>query len=249
MDSLFYAPDITQAFRRIKAVQTFRNGGTSPAPWDSLNFGSNTGDAPERIKENRAILCNKLGISARMLATAGQVHGTTVALASTPGHYEQCDALITGAAGIFLCIQTADCFPLVIYDPISQSVGVAHAGWKGSAGNIAGATVRELKKHFGAEAQNCIAWIGAGISRRAYEVTSEVAERFSHACSSRTPAGHFMLDLSAVNRRQLSDAGIPEQHIESSPYCTFHDTTRFFSHRRDRGKTGRMLTIAGIMPP
>jgi len=249
MDTLFYSPALTKACSHLTALQTFRNGGTSPAPWNSLNFGDNTGDNPGRLRQNKAILCNKLGISPRMLATAGQVHGTTISLARTPGHYEECDALITDTAGIFLCIQTADCFPLVIHDPVSRSVGVAHAGWKGSAGKIAAATVRELGTHFGAEAHNCFAWIGAGISGAAYEVSSEVAVRFPKECSSPTPDGRFMLDLAAVNWLQLSDAGIPNQNIESSPYCTFRDNEQFFSHRRDSGKTGRMLTIAGVTPP
>lgn len=249
MDTLFYSPALTQGYSHLTALQTFRNGGTSPAPWNSLNFGGNTGDNPERIRQNKVILCNKLGISPRMLATAGQVHGTTIALARTPRHYEECDALITDKAGIFLSIQTADCFPLVIHDPKSMSVGVAHAGWQGSAGNIAAATVRALGKHFGAEAHSCIAWIGAGISGAAYEVSSEVAVKFPQECSSPTPDGRFMLDLATVNRLQLSDAGVLNQNIETSPYCTLRDKAQFFSHRRDNGKTGRMLTIAGITPP
>lgn len=249
MNKLFIQPELFSQIPGLYALQTTRHGGVSPAPFTTLNLGHNTFDNPANIVKNRTILCNHLSIDLSSLVTADQVHGTRILRAFEGGHHTGYDAFITDRENIFLCILTADCFPVLIYDHEHGAAGAAHAGWKGTAANIAGRTIEAMKEHFGTSPPSCLAWIGTGISVNEYEIGKDVADHFDHKYLHLSPNGRFMLDLAATNVDQLLDAGIPDTSIEVSPFCTARNNSDFFSYRKEKGKTGRMITLIGINSP
>ncbi len=246
MTEPFIEPEVFRPFDDLTALQTTRHGGVSPAPWRSLNFGSATGDDPLNVKRNTERLCDMLGIPPRSLVTAGQVHGTAVVHAVEGGHYPSCDALVTATQGLFLGILTADCFPVLLHDPETGACGAAHAGWKGSAGNISGAVLEAMQSLFGSSVSSCHAWIGTGIGKARYEVGREVARRFDPAYAVPSSPERFFLDLAAVNRDQLVEGGVAPEHIGVSRFCTAAHNRDFFSHREEKGTTGRMLSLIGV---
>jgi polyphenol oxidase len=237
-------------YPELLALQSTRLGGESTGPYTSLNLGINTLDETEKVLENTRILALAAGFDASMLVSSDQVHGTSILVAEKPGRYTGHDAFITGKENLYLCIYTADCYPVLLYDPANRAVGAAHAGWKGTAGGIVMKTLEAMHRQFGTEPGQCIVWIGTGISAGAYEVGPDVAEAFhSDCCAPRPAAGgneKYQLDLSMANYLQLLASGVREAHIERSPFCTFRDSGLFYSWRRDNGVTGRMASIIGL---
>lgn len=243
-------PIIFSRFTGLVALQSTRKGGKSTGDYASLNLGNNTGDEPELVRQNTLRLCTSAGITPDMLVSSIQVHGTEILHAEAPGRYEGYDAFITDKKDLYLCIFTADCFPVLLYDPQHEAVGAVHAGWKGSAGNIVIKTLAAMQTSFGSIPGECLAWIGTGISGRHYEVGREVASAFNDDDWQLSPEGadeeKYLLDLGKVNFRQLLAAGVPASNIECSPHCSFSRSDLFYSYRRDNGHTGRMVTLIGI---
>ncbi len=186
------------------------------------------------------------------------------------------DGLITATPGLLLGIQTADCLPIILVDVKRRAVGVFHAGWRGTVKRIVEKGVGEMQRWFGTRAEDIKAAIGPGVGGCCYEVGEEVRTRFesqfSYAAklfrevkdsdpvrekypllflSARAP-GHgelppkIFLDLAEANRRQLLSLGVPAKSIETSPMCTNCRTDQLFSYRAEKGKTGRMMAVAGI---
>ncbi len=249
MKKLCIKPGIFSRHSEVFAVQTTRHGGVSPKPFASLNLGHNTPDNPANILRNRQILCNHLGISPSSLVTADQVHGTTVCEAVEGGHYSGGhDAFITDRKNVFLGILTADCYPILLYDPEHKAAGAVHAGWKGTAAKGLGKTIETMQERFGTTPSSCLAYIGIGISGSAYEVGREVADCFSGKYLTTSPDGRILLDLASANLDQLLGAGIPENRIEVSSFCTVSNNRVFFSYRKEKGQTGRMIALIGIKP-
>ncbi|MGA8154268.1 MAG: peptidoglycan editing factor PgeF [Terriglobales bacterium] len=188
------------------------------------------------------------------------------------------DGLITRSPGILLGIQTADCLPIILADRKQRAVGVFHAGWRGTVKRIVEKGVGEMRRWFGSKAREISAAIGPGIHGCCYEVGPEVRVEFesqfaygselfrevkeSDAVREKYPLlfltarapGHgelpakIFLDLVEANRRQLMDAGVLKRNIEASPLCTACSTDLLFSHRAEKGVTGRMMGVAGIRP-
>ncbi len=167
------------------------------------------------------------------------------------------DALITACPGVMLTMRFADCVPVLLYDPVHRAVGLAHAGWRGSAAGIAARTVQAMGQAFGTEPRDLLAGIGPSIGRCCYEVDQPVIQSFS----ARFPwwrdvvsgeAGRLHLDLWAANRRQLVDAGLADERIDVAGICTACHTGDFYSHRRESGpgsvagETGRFTAVIGL---
>ncbi len=249
----YIVPDGFRHYRELTALQSTRNGGVSTGSYCSLNLGRNTEDREENVHENTRLLCSAAGIEPGGMVFSEQVHGTSILTAEKPGSYSGYDALITNTKNLFLCIFTADCYPVLIYDPRNKVSGAIHAGWKGSAGSIVMKTIDAMQKQFNSLPAECIAYIGTGISPEAYEVGREVAMEFPadsrQRSSSLQQEEKYLLDLGMVNYRQLLASGIPSSNIECSPFCSVRDHNLFFSYRRDQGKTGRMVSLIGVRSP
>lgn len=225
----------------VTAGVSTRHGGVSGPPYDTLNVGRHVGDDPSCVEENRRRFCAALDVDPAWLTTAGQVHGSTVRVVDAPRHEPFCDGLVTDTPGLLLAIATADCAAVLLADPVNQVAGACHAGWRGTVARIVPDTVTTMER-LGAAPGRIHAHVGPCISRDAFEVGPEVAAHFEDAVvyeCDQWPRPH--VDLKAVLRRQLKEAGLAAQAIEISERCTVSETDTFFSHRASGGTTGRMF--------
>lgn len=223
-----------------------RAGGVSRAPYSSLNLNRSTGDDPGNIRTNRSRLLARFGtVSSAQLALLSQVHGDTVVAARGGEPLQEADAQHSADPQLLLAITWADCLPLLFHDPDSGAVAAAHCGWRGSLARLAGKVVSELGTVYGSNPARVRVVIGPGICQDCYQVGPELAARFGEAgyASEQRPdperPGHARLNLAAVNRRVLLEAGVSEAHISDLALCTSCRPAEFFSHRRDAGRTGR----------
>jgi YfiH family protein len=236
----------------VRALSTFRSGGVSTAPYASLNLGDHVGDVPEAVAENRRRLRAAAGLPAEP-AWLTQVHGTNVADldaavdlgASRP--VGPADAAFTRRRGRVCAILAADCLPIVLAADSGDLVAAAHAGWRGLAGGVIEATVKALR----VAPEQLLAWLGPAIGPQHFEVGAEVREALlagdsgAEAAFAVNARGRFMADLSALARRRLEALGVGR--ICGGSPCTYADSDRYFSHRRD-GMTGRQATLIWLEP-
>ena len=203
-----------------------RRGGVSTGPFSSLNLGLMTDDEPERVMENRRRLTEHAG--AGHFAHARQVHGTDLQTWTGPpggGEPPQADGHVTDEAGLALAVQVADCLPVAL--SARGRVAMLHCGWRGLAGGIIARALERFE-----EAPT--AAIGPGIGRCCYEVGEEVLEAFDET-------GERRLDLRAIARSQLEAGGVTG--VLEVDLCTSCHPELFFSHRRDKGVTGRQAGV------
>lgn len=223
-----------------------RHGGTSEAPFDSLNLGLSTGDDDARVRANRRRLFEAVGLSADRLVIAGQVHGAEVLTATAPGLYPGYDALVTDRPGLVLCITAADCAVVLLADPEARVVAAAHSGWRGTEARISERTVAAMEA-LGAAPERLRAYVSPCITMEHFEVGPEVAARFDGAFVHHLPGEPKpRVDLKAAITAQLAGAGVPPEAIEVSGHCTFAGTDTFFSYRAESGRTGRMMGFIGM---
>ena len=242
-----FTPELARKFPGLVVAQSTRHGGVSRAPFASLNLGLYTKDAPRNVLENRRRFFTLLDIPESRVAGAFQVHGHQIEVTSSPGQKEGYDALITNEKDLYLTVTVADCVPVLLYDPVQEAIAAVHAGWRGTVAQIGPKALTALSENYGVDPANCHAYIGTCIGASAYEVDAEVADNFPGDYKRWDEEKEkFYLDLKAANATQLKNAGIPEAQIEVSPYCTVRHNDHYFSHRKEKGKTGRMLGVIGM---
>jgi polyphenol oxidase len=211
-----------------------RHGGVSPPPFDTLNLGGHEDD-PENIRSNRGRALDELGLSENDLCLLKQVHGVTVQTAER--QRREGDALVTNEKGLILAVSVADCYPILFHDARNGVIAAAHAGWRGTCGGIATATVNKMIAS-GAEPGEIMVAVGQGISVKHFEVGSEVTEKFREAGFPDAYLRGRHIDLAGCLVHALTMSGIRKENIWHMNRCTFEPD--FFSHRRDEGRTGRM---------
>lgn len=226
---------------QVRAASTTRWGGVSQPPYDLLNLAGHVGDDPASVAENRRRLTTALDC-AHQPAWLEQVHGTTVVEAETVSAPVVADAAWTRAPGRPCVVMTADCLPVLLCDRAGMVVAAAHAGWRGLAAGVIGATVAHLPR----PPMDLLAWLGPAIGPEAFEVGEEVRAAFveldagNAVCFRPSPAGRWLADIYELARRQLRGLGISE--IYGGDFCTFSEPERFFSYRREL-RTGRMASL------
>jgi len=218
-----------------------REGGVSEGPFASLNLARTIGDHAPHVSENARRFARELGDPP--LYEVSQVHGREVVEVGEASIADvrliEADALVTRTSGRAVAVRTADCVPILLANPTTGAVAAVHAGWRGVEAQIVVAAVQRL-----GEARSLIAAIGPHIRLDAFEVSEEVATRIAAAAHGevvvheRDPRPH--VDLAGAVRAQLGAAGLTQ--IDDAGGCTFSEPSRFFSHRRDEGKTGRHLS-------
>lgn len=252
---LLYRIAAFDAYPYLRHAIFTRQGGYSQAPFASLNLGISVGDDPEAVKKNYEQVCRVLDISPDQTVSCHLIHSADVLSVNSTNRQRvmgQADGLITATPGIYLSMRFGDCTPLIFFDPVRGAVGLTHAGWRGTMKDAAGATVRAMVRQFDCRAGDIIAVIGPAIGPCCYEVGPEVMDAaaavFVNSASlfarrnGRANQAHF--DMWAANRRQLAAAGV-EQVIQSG-LCTACRTDQFFSHRAEKGRTGRFGVIIGL---
>lgn len=231
----------------IKAAQSTRLGGISLPPYDSMNLGMSVNDLKENVIKNRELFFGDSGIALHQLVISKQIHDNKVYVANAAIITEGYDALITNKPNVFLAISIADCTPILIYDTKNKAVAAIHAGWKGTVAEIVTNTLQKMQETYGTDGSDCKAYIGACIGYTNFEVGEEVAQHFDTAFKKFDEQKQkWFVDLKSTNKKQLLDFGLIDENIEVSPYCTVKDENLFFSHRRDKGLSGRMMVTIGI---
>jgi YfiH family protein len=234
-------------------------GGTSAAPYASLNLAEHVGDDPVAVDENRRrlMLACGLGELRGRLTMAEQVHGDAVATVRAAdvgaGAFANrgvppvsaTDALVTAEVDAPLALCFADCVPVVLLAP--GAVAVAHAGWRGALAGIAGATASELAREAGCDARDIVAYIGPHIGACHYQVGDDIMSQFCNTFGTFARAVSGGLDLDAVVSASLTDAGVAPCSIVRLGMCTAETTDRFFSHRAENGRTGRHSALACVL--
>jgi hypothetical protein len=260
----------------VHAVFT-RYGGVSRAPHHTLNTSLSVGDDPEAVAENRRRTAAALGAALDQCQWAHQVHGSQVAVVTelngqapeaacsrvpeaacsrvpeaACSRVPEADALVTARTGVLLCLRLADCVPVLLYDPVRRAVGIAHAGWRGTVAGIAAATVEAMIRAFGTQPADLVAGIGPSIGPCCYAVSRDMVNspgpRYRWPQSSvQVRGGVHYVDLWQANVQQLVDAGVPAKSVSVSGVCTACHTADFYSHRAERGRTGRFTAAIGLL--
>ena len=244
------------AAENIAAAHCFttRRGGVSTGALDSLNIGMHRGDDPENVAKNYDILANALDFDVNQFVLTHQTHSNIVRVVTDADcngldhhQYPECDALVTNTPGVGLVIFTADCTPILLHDPVTGAVGAAHAGWRGTAANIAGKTVQAMVDAFGCKPEDICAAIGPNIGQCCFETDAEVPQAMIAALGRsalvhiRTNKNKYYVNLKAINAQFLKDAGV--KNIEISTDCTMCQPEKYWSHRYTRGIRGSQGAI------
>lgn len=230
----------------VGALMTTRHGGVSRAPFESMNLRLEVGDDPLAVAANRELLAGVIGARPVWLE---QVHAATVLRLRegiAPGG--PADASIATEPGLVCAVQVADCLPVLFVADGARAVGAAHAGWRGLAGGVVEATLAALCKAARCAPAQVQAWLGAGIGPASFEVGADVLAAFSAERPERFvphAPGKWLADLPGLARDRLAAAGV--ERISGGRWCTFAETSRFFSYRRNR-ITGRMAAAVWIEP-
>ena len=228
---------------------TTRLGGVSAEHLASLNIGMHRGDAPENVAENYRILGSAVGFDPAALVLTRQIHSDVVRRVGRVDcngldhrDYPECDALVTNEPGVGLVVFTADCTPILLHDPVTGAVGAAHAGWRGTAADIAGKTVRAMVREFGCDPGNIHAAIGPNIGGCCFQTDGDVPEAMYEVLGGaadpwiRRNGDKYYVNLKEINALLLRRAGV--EMVEISSACTACAPERFWSHRVTRGIRG-----------
>lgn len=235
----------------LLSVVSTRIGGVSSKPYHELNMGYHVGDDHKRVTENRRIFCKAIGIELDSLVLAQQVHGDKIMVVDKEhagcGAYDfesglaNTDALITNSNAVAIGILTADCVPVMLFDPIKKVIGVSHAGWKGSLSKIAAKTVLKMNEIYGTKPSDCLASIGPCICKNCYEVSDSIIEQFENTFNYKVKNKENKLDLLHIIKIQLNEIGV--KYISSMELCTACNLNLFYSHRAENGYTGRIISL------
>jgi hypothetical protein len=212
-----------------------------------------TGDSSEVFEQNRILLAEKLMIKPDQLVFPRQTHTNCVAeiLDIPEAEIKETDALVTNKTGICLCVQTADCVPILLFDPVKNVIAAVHAGWRGTVKKIAEIAVQRMEQNYGSLPENIIAAIGPSISPEIYEVGDEVVEEVKLSIPNaeivlqQNNTGKFHLNLWEANRQVLLGNGLQPKNIEILGECSFSESEKYYSARKEGIETGRM--VSGIM--
>lgn len=242
----FVLYEIFAPFEEIIAFTTTRQ----TLSYKNVKF---TGDSQDIFHLNRQVLSKKLGIKSNQLIFPRQTHTNCVAeiFGIPENEIQETDALVTSQPGICVCVQTADCVPVLLFDPNKKVVAAIHAGWRGTVNKIVEVAVQKMVENHGSSAKQILAAIGPSISPDIYEVGNEVKEAANKSIPNAEVAFHknisgkFHFNLWEANRQILLENGLTYKNIEILGECSYSLPDKYFSARKESIKTGRM--VSGIM--
>lgn len=233
-----------------------RQGGVSEGAFSSLNISLKVGDDEAAVEQNRVVWERTTGLAWPSVVQLNQVHGADVLSVDRdpadlpPVEQRPFDAVITNRRDVTLAISTADCVPILLYCKSPGAVGAVHAGWRGTIAGIVEIAVDTMESTLACSAEDMVAVIGPCIHFDAFAVGPEVFHLFENAYGQDVVGvkeGELHVDLVESNRRSLLRAGLGEQSIQVLDHCTFSEKDLFFSHRRDKGKTGRHIAHISLV--
>jgi polyphenol oxidase len=254
-----------------------RPGGVSDLDGEKvLNLGAVEWDARENVDENKRRFQSALGANDLTMVSLHQIHSDVVrTFDAAPTKQCKGDAVATKTPGLLLGVRTADCAPVLVVDPIKRVAAAIHAGWRGTLQRIVAKSIGQMQMEFGCNPADLLAAIGPTIGGCCYEVGTEVASQFAAKFTNASeffdelrtgdepnplqwlnmmPPGHqpppknVILNLPKANKLQLLEAGLPEKNIHVTNLCTSCDVDQLFSYRKERDRSGRLLSVIGIRP-
>lgn len=254
----------------IRHAFSTRIGGVSRGIYESMNLNYQRGDDPAAVAENFRRFASALQTSADNMVYSMQTHTTNVIRVTgedcgngvtKPQRFVDVDGLVTDEPGVCLVTTYADCVPLYFADVRKKAIGLSHAGWRGTAGNIAGKTIEVMHEEFGTLANDVEVFIGPSICRDCYEIGGDVAEVFMDVYGEDTASelltkkeseaggwdGKYFLDLRRANAINVINAGVPEENISVTDICTCCNPWLLFSHRASGGKRGGMCAFLELI--
>ncbi len=231
-----------------------RRGGVSPKPWDSLNQGGTVGDLRDHVIENRRRAFDFFGRKVESIFDVWQVHGTTTICTPTArgleATHQKADAIFTNNPQVTLFMRFADCVPIMIYDPNKRVVGLIHAGWKGTVNKIVAEAITTIEKVYGINPSNLIAGIGPSIGPDHYAIGEEVEKGVRMSFNNKDSQvlcyenGKAFFNLWKANELVLRDMGV--ESIECANICTACHLGDWYSHRAEKGATGRFGALIAL---
>ena len=243
---------IMKPYSNISCFSTTRHGGCSEGNYATMNCTYYCGDDIMNVQKNLEILGSLLPKRPHVFVIPRQTHTTNVQVITGMPNKEDLqdvDAVITNLPGYCMCVSTADCIPILLYDKKRQVVAAVHAGWRGTVGRIVERTIKKMMSVYGTDSEDIVACLGPGISLESFEVGDEVYESFRKEgfdmslIASKYKKWH--IDLWKANQIQLLNVGVKLENIEIAGICTYKDCDNYFSARRLGVDSGRMLS--GIM--
>ncbi len=259
---------LLSGFPELIVGTSTRKGGVSTGIHESMNLGFNNGDNPKNVSKNYEIICKELGTEPSRIVMAKQTHKTNIRIVTErdcgkgvllPVDYDDIDALITNrpinGPSPVLCILTADCLPVFIYDQKHMAIGLVHSGWRGTVKGILEKTLDKMEQVYETQACDVLISIGPGICRDCYEVGEDVAGEFKTAYSKQEineilaegkKPGKYNLDLAGAVTFTALKCGVKQENIEIQSLCTACNSKLLFSHRVTMGKRGTIASFLGI---
>lgn len=239
-------------YPELRHFSTTRKGGYSQGILKGFNLGYTVGDNPQNVTKNIELLQNSVVNNQSKIVFPKQTHSKNIGIVEKDQNtFSNTDALITNISGICIAIRTADCVPVLLFDPIQKVVAAIHSGWKGTIQKISQKTIEIMQHEFGTNPQHIVAGIGPSIGPAVYEIGPEVADQYkeqfpnNNLLVSIQDSDKSLLNLWEANKQILLDSGVPEKNIEIAEMCTYSNPELFYSARRDGVKCGRLAT--GIM--
>lgn len=220
-------------------------------PYSGFNVCHYTGDLPAHVNRCRQMLADSLDVSINNLIIPRQTHSTNVLVITSPtvdsDSLEGVDALVTNVPGIVIGVNTADCVPVVLIDPIANVIGIAHAGWRGAVNGIVSSTVTAMTS-LGSSSSDVKAAMGPSICSGCFEVGDEVAVRFNDDCVTSRPEQKPHVSLHAHIAAELARCGVKPANVTpfDSALCTRHNSDRYWSARALGINSGRVFTFARL---
>lgn len=239
-----------------------RKGGVSTGMWDSLNLGVSRGDDPDHVRENYRRFLSAVGAKSSLLAMCNQVHGTEIRNLTTADLKQdpygkvsfEADGIMTAIPGVILTVFSADCIPVLLYDPNRRVIAALHAGWRGTAAGIVTAAVEQMTAVYGTDPGDILAAIGPGIDQCCFETHEDVPNAMTSAlaCGSLPfihlmENGKFSVDLKGINAKRLELAGLDPANIALCRDCTCCQADKYWSHRRQGTQRGSMASVIELI--
>ncbi len=245
-----------QDFPQLIHAFTTRHGGVSKAPFDTHNLAFHVGDDANLVRENHALLAKELGYDLEKLVHMRQIHSDIIVTVDPErenfDNPPECDALITDRPGIPLMVMTADCTPVLFFDPVQEVIAVAHAGRAGAIKGIVPKTIEKMCSAFGSRKEEIVVVLGPSIGGCCYEVGETIGQELlksPDAFAVIQREGKYFLEVNAIIHNQLNEIGIPKEHVDDLNICNACENETYFSYRADRQSTGRIAGVIMLKKP
>jgi len=241
---------LLSAYPEVTAAFTTRHGGISSAPYNSANFAFHVGDNPLDVIKNHDLLSATLGYERNRLIHMRQIHSDRIVIIDETFNFDtppECDALITVRPNTPLMVMSADCTPILLYDPIRHVCAAIHAGRAGALNEILPKTIQKMEEYFESSRKNMQIILGPSIQGCCYKINETIAQETDdkgYLCALQRKDKKVFLDVNTILLRQLEKLAIDPTHIEVIGECTSCKSDEYFSYRADRQHTGR---IAGVI--